>query len=203
VLEEESGDTLTGTARVALGFIGGAAARMQSLVRALLDYSRLGRNPLRETTDVRALVEEILVDLSTLVQGCGARVDVGPLPTVSVFRAEFRQLLQNLLSNALKFRQPDTPPHVRVTAAPEPGRWVFRVADNGIGFDMRFADRIFRVFQRLHAPAVYEGTGIGLANCKKIVALHGGEIGCESEPGVGSTFWFAIPRSETEEEGAS
>jgi len=193
VLAEECRDQLDETARASLDFIVGASVRMQGLIRALLDYARLDGAKQRQRTDTRVLLDDVLADLAALIERTGAQVEVGELPTLEVYRAEFGQLLQNLLSNAIKFRKPDVPPHVRVEAEPQGDRWLFRVIDNGIGFDMRFKDKIFLLFQRLHPRTAYEGAGIGLAHCKKIVTLHGGEIGCQSEPGVGSTFFFAIP----------
>ena len=108
-------------------------------------------------------------------------------------------MLQNLLSNAVKFRRTDEPPRVHVSAEADGDHWIFRIRDNGIGFDARFKDTIFRMFQRLHTRTAYEGTGIGLAHCKKVVTLHGGRIDCESTPGQGSTFCFTIPRTPPEE----
>jgi PAS domain S-box-containing protein len=203
ILAEDCPDQLDEEARTSMGFIADAAKRMQGLIHALLDYSRLGRTQEREETDVGALMGEIQHDLRALADRMGAHIEVGPLPTLSVFPAELRQLLQNLVSNALKFSKPETPPEVSVHATEEPDRYVFRVADNGIGFDMRYADKVFYVFQRLHTRSAYEGTGIGLASCKKIVSHHGGEIWCESEPGAGSTFYFSIPRTHGPSEEAA
>ena len=199
VLREEAGDLLTGDARTALGYVVDAADRMQKLVQALLDYSRIGRREGPVPTDLDGVLAGVLADLSPAITAGQARVEAAPLPRLTVYRAEFAQLFQNLLSNALKFRRPDVPPHVRLWAEPGDGAWVFHVADNGIGLDVRYKHRIFQLFQRLHTRSTYEGTGIGLAHCKKIVALHGGTIDVQSTPGEGSTFTFTVPRRDAEE----
>ena len=193
LLAEDLGPRLDDDSRTSLGFVTSAAKRMQSLIAALLDFSRLDRPAERERTDLDALVGSVIGDLAGLVERTGATIEVEPLPTLDVFPAELRLLFQNLLSNAVKFRAPERPPEVKVGARREAGAWRFTVTDNGIGFDPRFRDKVFMIFQRLHARSEYEGTGIGLAHCKKIVALHGGEIGCESTPGEGSTFHFTLP----------
>ena len=108
-------------------------------------------------------------------------------------RAQLAQVFQNLIANAIKFRREDAPPHVHVSAEREGDKWLLSVADNGIGIDPKQADRIFQIFQRLHTREEYEGTGIGLALCKRIVERHGGRIWVESAVGEGSTFYFTLP----------
>jgi len=131
-------------------------------------------------------------NLAIRIQETGALVTCDPLPTVFANRAQLVQLFQNLIGNSLKFRR--TPePRIRVSAKRRDGHWVFAVSDDGIGFDMKYADRIFAVFQRLHRREDYPGTGMGLAICKRIVERHGGEIWVESQPGEGSTFFFTLP----------
>jgi len=172
---------------------------MQRLIHALLDYSRIGRTGDAEPTDLGALLDTVLADLATRIAETGAVVEAGPLPTLEVHRAEFSQLLLNLLSNALKFARPGVTPRVRAEAEPSANGWTVRVRDNGISLDMRFKDKIFRMFQRLHSRSVYDGTGIGLAHCKKIVGLHGGRVDVTSTPGQGSTFSFTIPLPPNQE----
>jgi len=123
----------------------------------------------------------------------GALVSRGQLPVVIGEAGQLGQLLQNLLVNAIKFRKPDVAPKVHVAAEPQDGSWVFSVWDNGIGIAPEQYERIFQIFQRLHGRQVYEGTGIGLAVCKRIVEFHSGRIRVESQPGEGSTFLFDLP----------
>jgi len=123
------------------------------------------------------------------------------LPVVKADEPQLFQVFQNLIGNALKFRRDEAPPLVQVSANREERAWRFAVADNGIGIDPQFKDRLFNLFQRLHTPDEYPGTGIGLALCRKIIRKHGGEIWFDSAPGKGSTFFFTIP--DQPEEGSS
>lgn len=172
-----------------------AVARMSTLIRALLDFSRLGRDSKAVAVDCAELVREVLEDLATLVRSSSARIDVGPLPKLRVYAPEMRQLFQNLLANSIKFKARDTAPEIRIRAEEHPGKWRFSIADNGIGIPEQHFERIFQIFQRLHRPEEYEGSGIGLANCKKIAELHGGEIWVESEPDRGATFFFTVAKN--------
>lgn len=193
VLVEDCGDRIEGDALEAIGFIRTAAERMQTLVGALLDYARLGHEHVREPTDLGELVAGVLRDLSSLVASSGAVIEVGALPTLPVYRAALALLFQNLVTNGIKFAKPGQPPSIRVEATRAADRWEIAVRDRGIGFDMAHKDKIFVLFQRLHGRAAYAGTGIGLAHCKKVVAMHGGEIRAESVVGEGSTFTFTLP----------
>jgi hypothetical protein len=127
------------------------------------------------------------------VEDSGGRMTRDPLPTVMGDDVQLTQLFQNLIGNALKFRR-EVPPEIHVGAAEEPERWLISVADNGIGMESAYFDRIFVIFQRLHERGKYPGTGIGLAICKKIVERHGGRIEVASEPGRGTTFTIALPK---------
>jgi signal transduction histidine kinase len=174
-----------------------AAIRMQSLIDDLLAYSRVTtRGQPFVSVSLAGVTREVLSDLELRIERTGARVEVGELPTIEADPTQMRQLLQNLLSNALKFQQPGQVPRIRVD-----GRMLggtrgrngaatvqIRVEDNGIGFDEKYLDRLFKPFQRLHGPSVYEGTGIGLAICKKIAERHGGTITARSAPGQGACF---------------
>jgi light-regulated signal transduction histidine kinase (bacteriophytochrome) len=139
----------------------------------------------------------VLDDLSELVQGTGARVEVGPLPTINADATQMRQLIQNLISNALKFRREDVEPHVRVTAGMDAGWLTLTVSDNGIGFDPQYRTRIFRVFERLHGRGAYPGTGIGLALCRKIAERHGGTVVADGVLGEGATFTVTLQTERT------
>jgi signal transduction histidine kinase/DNA-binding response OmpR family regulator len=176
-----------------IGYAVDAASRMQLLIQDLLTYSRVGR--LQKDlipVDCEALLTQILRALQPLIEENNARVAHDPLPTLPADAGQFAQLFQNLIANAIKFHG-DQPPHVHVAARRDEHTWVFSVRDNGIGIEPQYAERIFRMFQRLHSREAYPGTGIGLAICQKIVQRHGGRIWVESQPGQGSTFFFTIP----------
>src|SRR5205814_1182153 len=137
-------------------------------------------------------------DLEVRLQESTGRVDIGQLPSVEADAIQMRQLFQNLIGNALKFRRADEPPVVTVTGAVRDAMAEIAVRDNGIGFEPEYRHRIFEVFQRLHGRQAYEGSGIGLAICKKIVERHGGTITAASVPGAGATFLFTIPTKQTD-----
>jgi PAS domain S-box-containing protein len=171
------------------------ARRMQGLVADLLAYSRVGSQgrPLLPVP-AGAVLARVIEALQRLVRETGATIEYGELPTVLADEGQLGQLFQNLLSNALKFRS-EAPPRVVVSAAPAGAAgslWAFSVVDNGIGLDMRYAERIFQMFQRLHGQGQYPGSGIGLAIAKRIVERHGGTITVASRPGAGTTFHFTL-----------
>lgn len=176
-----------------LGYIADGAKRMQALINDLLAYSRAGRG---ELTMVPVSMEDVLKgtlnDLQPLLQETQARITHDPLPVLEVNPYQMGQLLQNLITNAIKFRG-DQPPRIHISTRRDGGMWVFAVRDEGIGFDSQHADRIFKVFHRLHSKDKYQGTGIGLSICKKIAERHGGRCWAESQQGRGATFYFSIP----------
>ena len=167
---------------------------MQRLIEDLLQLSRVETKarPLAPT-DAGEVVADALRLMETSIREVGATVTVGPLPTVMADAAQLSQVLTNLVGNALKYRRPDVPPEVGISAERAGRFWRFAVADNGIGIEAEYFDRIFVIFQRLHTRDEYEGTGIGLAVVRKIVERHGGRIQVESTPGEGSTFFFTLP----------
>ncbi|NDY42243.1 PAS domain S-box protein, partial [Dissulfurirhabdus thermomarina] len=168
------------------------ARHLQHLIQDLLAYSRVDAARAHpEPVDCERVLGQVLEALDGSIRESGARVTHDPLPRVTGDPSLLFQLFQNLISNAIKFRG-EAPPRVHVSAAREDGRWVFSVADNGIGIAPKDFDRIFDIFQRLHPRRKYPGTGIGLSTCKKIVDLHGGRIWVESEPGRGATFRFTL-----------
>jgi light-regulated signal transduction histidine kinase (bacteriophytochrome) len=172
------------------------ANRMQQLIRDLLEYSRVGtRGGAFSPVDCGELVATVIGDLGAAIAEADAKVVAGELPTVSADRSQLRQLFQNLIENALKYRSA-APPVVRIDASREEEAWHFTVRDNGIGLAPEYAERIFVIFQRLHTQAEYPGTGIGLAVCKRIVERHGGRIWVESAAGEGATFHFTLPGQE-------
>ncbi len=170
------------------------AVRMQRLINDLLTYSRIGTrgNPL-EPTDAHSALGEAIKNLAATIEENRAIITNDELPTVRADASQLLQVFQNLIANAIKFRRKDIP-RVHVSAQDHGHEWVFSVRDNGIGIDPQYADRVFLIFQRLHTRQEYPGTGIGLAVCKRILERHGGRIWFESEPGKGSTFFFAIPK---------
>ncbi|HEV9035752.1 MAG TPA: ATP-binding protein, partial [Puia sp.] len=128
------------------------------------------------------------------IRESGARIHSGELPLLRAYPTELKLLFQNLITNAVKFRQPDRYPEISISATSVDGQWKFIIGDNGIGIEKQFLERIFIIFQRLHNRTEYEGSGIGLAHCKKIVELHGGTIWADSQPGNGSRFHFTISK---------
>jgi len=193
LLGKRYADRLDEDGREFVGYAIDGATRMQRMIEDLLRYSRVGsRGAEFVLTDLSDVVEEALSNLTAAIEEAGARIEYGDMPSLWVDRAQMVQLFQNLISNAIKFRAERTP-EVTVAAHPRNGEWVFAVSDNGIGIAEEQRERIFAIFQRLHADDEYPGTGIGLAICKKIVERHGGSIWVESRPGEGSTFYFALP----------
>jgi PAS domain S-box-containing protein len=175
-----------------------AAGRMQTLIADLLAFSRVRIKAQPFTRiDLNQIAGEVLADLESALEQTGGRVELADLPSIDADPVQMRQLIQNLLGNALKFHKPDVPPLVRLFAesdgAAESGGCRLIVQDNGIGFDEKYLDRIFNVFQRLHGRGQYEGTGIGLAVCRKIAERHGGSITARSAPGEGSSFVVTLP----------
>jgi len=169
------------------------ATRMQQLINDLLMFSRVGTrgNELRPVA-MEAVLDDVLTGLQILRHETGATVTHDPLPIVQGDATQLGQLLQNLISNAIKFRG-DESPRVHISATAHGHEWLFAVRDNGIGIDPQYHERIFVIFQRLHGRGEYPGTGIGLAVCKKIVERHGGRMWVESTMGSGATFYFTLP----------
>jgi PAS domain S-box-containing protein len=193
LLDRRYHDQLDDDAREFIRFAVDGAARMRALIDDLLAYSRVGRHdPPREEVDLQELVAKV-VTMLTAGREDGGRVELGTLPVVDGEAQMLGQLFQNLIGNALKFRHPERPALVRVSAEPTAGgRWRLAVADNGIGIDPAHAERVFGVFQRLHSRDEYAGTGVGLAIARKVVERHGGSIWLEPEPGGGSRFVFEL-----------
>jgi light-regulated signal transduction histidine kinase (bacteriophytochrome) len=170
------------------------ASRMQALIADLLTYSRAGTQAIeKKPTPFQRIVETALSNLEVAIRESGAQIRCGNLPTVEADETKLVQVVQNLIGNAIKFRKPDVTPAVEITASQVDSRWLFSVADNGIGFEPKYTDRIFQVFQRLHTVGRYPGNGIGLAISRRIIEHHGGELWADSQPEVGSTFFFTLP----------
>lgn len=185
-----------------IGFLVDGAKRMQGMILDLLDYSRVDRlGGAFVLFDGGMALEEVEKNLSIALAEAGGQLSIGSIPSVTADRSQFVRLFQNLIGNALKYRYPDRVPKISVTAEHQGEFWLFSVADNGIGIGAQYFDRIFLVFQRLHTREHYQGSGIGLAICKKIVERHGGRIWVESEEGAGSTFHFTLPLHPSRPDG--
>ena len=177
-----------------IGLAVDGAHRMSQLIMDLLAYSRVGANEIQpKPTPCEDALEDALANLQTAIAGQGAQITRDPLPAVVADATQVTQLLQNLISNAIKFRRDDVSPEIHIGARREGNDWVLSVRDNGIGIPPGQYDRIFRIFQRLNSTEKYPGTGIGLAICKKIVERHGGRIWVDSKVGEGTIFYFTLP----------
>jgi PAS domain S-box-containing protein len=187
-------DVLDEEGRMFLGFLVEGGRRLAMLVNDLLAYTSAGTGELTELkVDSNAILKHSLASLAEAIRESGAEVTYDPLPEVYMGEAHLQQVLQNLISNALKYRDRN-PPIIHISAASQSADWCFSVKDNGIGIDPQYKEKIFGVFKRLHHDRTYGGTGIGLAICKRVVERYGGRIWVDSEPGKGSTFFFTVPR---------
>jgi light-regulated signal transduction histidine kinase (bacteriophytochrome) len=199
-LEARYGEALDDTGRDYLARMQKAAGRMSHLISDLLELSRVTTQARPfEQVSLEEVVANVLSDMEITLEEHGVNVDVGELPTVSGDAAQLERLFQNLLSNAVKFRSQE-PSRISIQARePDDGTDYVEISveDNGIGFDQKYAERIFTVFQRLHGRQTYPGSGIGLAICRKIVSRHGGEISARSAPAEGSTFFVTLSKRQT------
>ncbi len=192
LLQRRYSDKLDATANEFIEFAVDGARRMQQFITDLLQYSRVGtQGHVLEHVELQEILAAVRINLKVAIEESGAQIDADPLPAVAGDKRQLTQLLQNLIGNAIKFRGAETP-RVRVTAARENGMWRIGIADNGIGIESKFFERVFVIFQRLHSRDEYAGTGIGLAICKKIVDRHGGRIWIDSKKGEGTTFFFTL-----------
>lgn len=197
LLEAEYGDRLDGDGKLYLQHIREGAAKSRRLINDLLTFSRVGRSMNTECFNLREAVDAAAFVLQPAMQERGARLEIDDLPVVCVDRAMMERLFQNLIGNAVKFRRDDAAPVIRIyyttVSSPEGDeQHVVTVEDNGEGFDPKYSQRIFGLFQRLKTTKT--GTGIGLSICKKIVEFHGGRIWAESTPGVGTKFHFSLDK---------
>jgi PAS domain S-box-containing protein len=202
LLERRYATAFDGDAKEFMAFIVDGATRMKQLIEDLLAYSRVGTGGREmQSADCGAALQRALLNLRAAIEASGATITHGPLPTVTGDGSQLAQLFQNLIGNAIKFRSTDAP-CIDVGAQEQDNAWVVSVKDNGIGIDPQYFERIFIMFQRLHAKGDYSGTGIGLAICKKIIDRHGGRIWAESLLGHGCTFCFTLPKPrEADPEG--
>jgi PAS domain S-box-containing protein len=194
LLAKRYGDRLDGDALQLMRYLRGGATRMETLLRDLLTYTQMTKfEGCDETADANETLEAALLSLAAAVSQSGARITADPLPSLSVHATHLQQLFLNLIGNALKYRSPERPPVVHVTAERQNKYWMFAISDNGIGIDPEYKENIFGLFKRLHTSDEYSGTGIGLAICQRIVDRYHGRIWVESEAGQGSIFRFTLP----------
>jgi PAS domain S-box-containing protein len=192
-IQEDHVSGLDDEGRRLLSVVSREASRMGDLIDDLMAFSQLGRRAMtREPVDVTSLVREVVAELES-TDGPRPRIDLGDLPEARGDRALLRQVWMNLISNAFKYSGKEPDPQVSIWADLEADRVVYNVRDNGVGFDMRYADKLFGVFQRLHRDADFPGTGVGLAIVQRIVQRHGGAVWAEARLGEGATLSFALP----------
>src|SRR5690554_2905491 len=192
LIKEMYTDQLDDNAIKYMTHVEAASLRMKTLIKDLLDYSKIGKEKTIVSVDLNKVVGDILTDHELIIKDSNATVDVDPLPTINGLEVELKQLFQNLINNGLKFRKEGTAPHIKVKVEEQSDYWLFSVKDNGIGMEKKYFERVFVIFQRLHNRNDYQGTGIGLSICKKIVDMHNGKIWIESEVNQGTTFYFTI-----------
>jgi PAS domain S-box-containing protein len=194
LIQEEYAGKLDEDGNKYIEFISKSAGRMSSLVKGLLDYSLLGKTSVMTMVDCNKIVADVIADMADAIRESNAIINVQELPLINGFSTELRLLFQNLITNSIKFQKKDVRPEINISAESEGSDWVFRIEDNGIGIEEKDIEKIFIIFKRMHNRNEYEGMGIGLAHCKKIVELHNGKIWVESTPGIGSVFIFSIPK---------
>lgn len=191
-LQESPEYALEEVVKQSFRYMRSASIRMKELVTGLLEYNRLGKSSNVQKVDCNKLVSYIIKNLDSQITGTNAILEVGPLPTIKALEIELEFLFENLIQNAIKFKKPDVAPKICITAERKDTKWKFTVKDNGIGIDPKYKEKVFLIFQRLHLKDAYNGVGIGLAFCRKIVEIHNGAIWVDSEVGVGSTFQFTL-----------
>jgi light-regulated signal transduction histidine kinase (bacteriophytochrome) len=196
-LKGKYADTLGNDGKLYIERMQDATERMRTLIQDLLTYSRVqGGAAELSRVDLNDIVKGVVADLEVRLEQSGGRIKVGDLPALQADPLQMRQVFQNLIGNALKFRKSDVAPVVQISSAVVGDTYEISVKDNGIGFEQQYADKVFGVFQRLHGRSDFEGTGIGLAIVRKVLEKHGGSIRVESSVGQGSQFYLTLPRVE-------
>jgi len=197
LLEHRYADSLNEEAREFIHFAVDGAQRMQLLLNDLLLYSRITREKRPfEMECMETILQQVLANLSFTIKEHEAIITHDPLPLIYVNKIQFAQLIKNLITNGIKFHPKNQIPHIHISAILHKDEWLFSIRDDGIGISTEYLNQVFVIFKRLHARTAYEGTGIGLAICKKIVEGHGGRIWAESVPGKETTFYFTLPKRE-------
>jgi len=202
LLHKQAGEKLDERGKRYLDIIADSARQMGMLIDDLLIFSRMSRTELRQAkVSSDSLVHEAIGGLQTEINGRPINWKIAPLPEVEADPAMLRQVWVNLIANAVKYSRPRNPAEIEIGCNPDNGELVFFVRDNGVGFDMQYAHKLFGVFQRLHRAEEFEGTGIGLANVRRIVHRHGGRTWAEGKLDGGATFFFSLPKTPMETKG--
>ncbi len=194
LLEKKYSNKLDDKGHKFIEFISKASKRMSSLIEGLLKYAQIGKNSVKEEVDCNELMELIVEDLKVLIKEKQIDIKWEMLPVVRGYKVELKSLFQNLIKNGIKYQQKDSTPRIKISAQEEKKAWIFKIKDNGIGIDKKHYNSIFTLYRRLHNQREFEGTGIGLAHCRKIVEIHDGDIWVESELNNGSTFHVSMPK---------
>jgi PAS domain S-box-containing protein len=193
LIERRYDDRLDNDGRDFIRFAVDGAKRMKALIKDLLDFSRAGTTAASfRSVGAGSILDNALANLKTAIDESAAQISSDPLPWIMVDDILLTQVFQNLIANAIKFQKNDGPPRIHVSAQRESESWIFSVQDNGVGIDSCHLERVFRIFERLHTAEEYSGSGIGLAITRKIVERHGGRVWVQSQPGIGSTFFFSL-----------
>lgn len=196
-IDKKYGNIIDAKGKQYIHFAVDGAKRMRQIILDLLEYSRVGKTEdSMDEVDVKALLKDIISLHRKQIEETHAKIEMKDLPTLKIYRTPLQQIFQNLLSNALKYKNKGKSPIIKISAEETPTHWQFTVKDNGIGIKADYFDKIFIIFQRLHTKNEFSGTGLGLAIVKKIVESLGGQIWVESEEGIGSTFYFTIKKTE-------
>ena len=195
LLKDTMGQDLHGDSGMYLDFILQSTGRMSDLIFGLLNYSKMGNDSNFELIDSDKILKEVLQDLHAKISSCNADVVIGELPRIVANKLSMRQIFQNLIGNGLKFIPSGKKPLMKIDCKELTDEYQFSICDNGIGIKEKDKEKVFNIFQRLHTKEHYEGTGIGLSVCQKIVDIHNGKIWLESEYGVGTTFFFTISKN--------
>ena len=202
LLDQEALACLDDKSRYCLNAVAKAARKLSDMMEGILAFSRLGRAELmKNQIEMGQLVQEVVQEQAQTVPGRQIDWQISPLPVVVADRVTLRQALTNLVANAIKFSGSSPTSRIEIGALDQPEEIHFFVKDSGAGFDMRYADKLFGMFQRLHPPDEFPGIGAGLASVQRIIARHGGKVWAEAEVGKGATFWFSLPKVEESKHG--
>jgi len=194
LIKQNKASSLDEEGKIFLDFILNSGQKLDDIINELLEYSLIGKANEYEWLDVHEIISHSLKELYHPIHNSSALIEVDNMPRVWGLKKEIESLFQNLISNSLKYTRPGTTPEIRITCVEKEGVFEFSITDNGMGFDAKYKDKIFVLFQRLHLEDEIPGTGIGLAQCKKIIDTHQGEIWAEASPGKGASFHFTIPQ---------